>query len=441
MLIRNNNPIQFPLFYPDEGDSGSSISMGKEDIITFLGEDDETESIPLEDKKTKDTKDEFKEEKVDKKETKVKKDEEIDEIEDIEDKEEEEDDELSEIEDELEEPTDEQLELVTPVRRKEILAKYPKLFKDFPYLEKAYYREQQYTELLPTIDDAKEAVSKAETLDKFESDLMNGNTEMMLKAIHKESPKSFNKLVDNYLTVLSKVDDKAYHHVIGNTIKHTIMAMVTEGRRSSNEALQSAAQVLNQFVFGSSDFVPPQSLTPIDNKDTTKEDELTQRERQFTRQKFDSAHNDLNTRVNNVYKSTIEANIDPKQSMTDYVRRNASREALESLESLISKDSRFKVLVDKLWQRASEEDFNKSSTDRIRSAFIAKAKTLLPSVIKKARNEALKGMGKRVTSDKEEELTSKRSPVKQEQSRSRNSDRSKGIPQGMSTLEFLMSED
>ena len=37
---------------------------------------------------------------------------------------------------------------MTPVRRKEILAKYPKLFKDFPYLEKAYYREQQFTEVL-----------------------------------------------------------------------------------------------------------------------------------------------------------------------------------------------------------------------------------------------------------------------------------------------------
>src|SRR5215831_19879700 len=55
-------------------------------------------------------------------------------------------DELAELEEELTGPKEENLELVTPVRRGEILAKYPNVFKDFPYLEKAYYREQQFTE-------------------------------------------------------------------------------------------------------------------------------------------------------------------------------------------------------------------------------------------------------------------------------------------------------
>src|SRR6188508_1980225 len=73
----------------------------------------------------------------------------------------EEDDELKEIEEELAGPKEEDLELTTPVRRKEILAKYPKLFKDFPYLEKAYYREQQFTEINPTIEDARVASEKA----------------------------------------------------------------------------------------------------------------------------------------------------------------------------------------------------------------------------------------------------------------------------------------
>ena len=38
--------------------------------------------------------------------------------------------------------------------------------------------------------------------------------------------------------------------------------------------------------------------------------------------------------------------------------------------------------------------FDKESTDRIKSAYLSKAKTLLPSVIKKARNDALRGLGR-----------------------------------------------
>src|SRR6185436_17783046 len=149
------------LYPPDAGGSSTGVAdapgTGKEDIIEFLGDEEEKETIPIErdDKKTKfgdrDEKDDSDEDET--KETK--------------DRTEDDTDDLQELEKELEGPTDEQLELVTPVARREILKKYPTLFKDFPYLEKAYYREQQFTELLPTIDDAKQAVAKSETLDKF----------------------------------------------------------------------------------------------------------------------------------------------------------------------------------------------------------------------------------------------------------------------------------
>jgi hypothetical protein len=413
----------FSNFYSPDDTPGTSAPMGKDDIIKFLGDDDEkAEVIPI-----KETKEKVVEETTEK---------------DIKEDETEEVDELKELEDELEEPDDEKLELTTPVRRGEILKKYPQLFKDFPYLEKAYYREQQYTEILPTINDAKEAVNKASILDNVDDDINNGDLEKILLAT--KEGKGYNKLIDNYLPLLAKIDEKAYHHVIGNTIKHTIIAMVRESRRSNNEALQASAQILNQFVFGSSEFEDPKQLsTDITKVNTTREDEFEQKKKDFTQQKFNSANDDLNTRVNNVFKATIDANIDPKDSMSEYVKRNAVRESLESLESLISQDKRFSILVDKLWENASQNDFNKESLDKIRSAFTSKAKTLLPSVIKKARNDALKGMGKRVEEDKAERPTFSSSSTKHDQPRSKEalaSKDGKGLTKGMSSLDFLMQD-
>lgn len=447
------NRIQFPLLAPENPTGGSATpaqtdDLSREDMIEFLGDDDKPEVIELEDKdkdKPKPKEKEDKEKEKGKGKEKIEPDEEKEEKEIPEDEEDEEIDELKEIEDEIQEPTEEQLELVTPVRRREILSKYPNLFKDFPYLEKAYYREQQFTEIYPTIEDAKNASEKSEILDRFENDIMRGSTETVLKAVKETNPDSFYKIVDEYLPTLAKVDEQAYYHVLGNVTKHTIVAMVNEAKRSSNEALQQAALLLNQFVFGTSDFKPPSNLSKEGRpEDNTKEKEISEREQRFVRQRFESTRGDLNTRVNNTLKNTIDANIDPKKSMTDYVRRNASREALESLENLINQDSRFKSLVDKLWEKAFQEDFSKTSVDRIRSAYVSKAKTLLPSVIKKARNEALRGTGRRIN-ENDEESTPKRGPVPAGRPRSQSQNtgkvrEAKDIPVGMSTLDFLNSD-
>jgi len=408
-----------------------SGEMNHEDVIEFLGAEDEPETIDLEDRP-----------KRPKAEDAGTTGDNGPEGEEGEDGEEKDLDELLEIEKELEGPTDEQLELVTPVRRKEILSKYPNLFKEFPYLEKAYYREQQFTELLPTIDDAKAAVEAKQTLDRMEADVMSGNTQLILQAVREQNPKGFAKLVDEYLPTLARVDEKAYFHVLGNVTRHTIIAMVREGRRSGNEALASAAQLVNQFVFGTSDFQPPSNLSRQTSEgEEGKNTELQEREQKFVKQQFDSAVGELNTRINNTLKNTIDANIDPKKSMTDYVRKNASREAMEMLESVITKDARFIALKDKLWEAAFKDNFSKTSIDRIKSAYLSRAKTLLPTVIKKARIDALKGLGRR--SDEEETPNKSPLPVGRPRSQEKSGgkiSKASDIPKGMRTIDFLMQD-
>jgi len=428
------------LFHPDTlaptaGSSGSNAStgseLGKQDIYDFLNSDDKPEIIDLaEPPAEKETK-----------ETKTGKEETPEEITDVKEKDEEEEDGLSAIEKDLEdeeEPDEEKLDLVTPVARREILKKYPNVFKDFPYLEKAYYREQQFTQIHPTIEEARISKDKSDTLDAFEADLMKGNTEKMLMAA-KSEPEGFNNLVDNYLTTLAKVDEKAYHHVLGNVIKHTIIQMVSEARTQNNDVLQNAAAILNQFVFGSSKFEPPSPLSTGQPKSNdTAERQLAERERAFNERRYKDASSDVVSRINNSIKSTIEQNMDPKQSMTDYVRRTAIRDANEQVQELIKKDSRFKLVVDKLWEHAKKNDYSRDSIDKVRKAYLSKAKTLLPSVIKKARNEALKGMGKRVTEDREEKTEKSE---RNERSTRSNTNSGKKPGEGMSTLEFLMSDD
>ena len=161
------------------------IDTGKdnvEDLYNALADDDESE----EDIQASDDLEE-KDEKTEAKET--------EEAEEKEDKEEEDEElELKEAEEEEEEEETEELEddeFVVPVRRKEVLAKYPQVFKDFPYLEKSLYISQQFTELFPTPDDAKQAKEALGQFSEYETALVeNADARGILKAVKESDPES-----------------------------------------------------------------------------------------------------------------------------------------------------------------------------------------------------------------------------------------------------------
>jgi hypothetical protein len=402
-------------------------ALDKESAIEFLGQDDAAEeTIDLDEPKKPKDKDPDKEDKAEG------------------DKEEDEKSLEEELEEELEEPDEDKLELLEAPRRKEILAKYPNLFKDFPQLEKSMYREQKYSELLPTIEDAKVAVEKAEILDTYEKDILAGSTETMLSAVKDNDKEAFAKIVDNYLPTLYKVDQHSYYHTIGNVIKHTIISMVKDGKEQNSEELASAAAVLNHYIFGTTQFTHPQKLSKDEVADEAtkgKEAEIERREREFAERQYNTAVDDIGTKVDNILKSSVDKVIDPNGSMSEYVKRNAVGDVLSGLEDLISKDTRFRSIYDKLWERAFENNFDKESMDRIKSAYLSKAKTLLPLLIKKARNEALKG-SKRTNNE-----TDRKGPLPVGKTRSsttlasgsanKGSSSKPVVPRGMSTLDFL----
>jgi hypothetical protein len=230
--------------------------------------------------------------------------------------------------------------------------------------------------------------------------VVKGNVDNVLKLIKQTSEDTFNHVVDNYLENLEKVDQRAYGHVLGNITKNLILGMVQEAQDSGNEDLKVAALLLNKFAFGTSKFTPVQKLSKgTDPAAKDQEDGLSKRELEFNQRVFKNASDEVDTRVNNSIKSAIENNIDPKNVMTDWVKRKAISDAQEKMTELIDKDKRFKTIVDKLWEKAAKSNFSDSSKAEIRKAFLSKAKSLLEPVLKSSRNEALKGMGRKVKNE------------------------------------------
>lgn len=420
------------LLLPEDALPGSG---SKQSMIDYMAQDDDEkpEVIDLEDKKEKETPDD--------------KDAQDDDPDaDKEDKEEKED-ELSEF-DEEDEPDDEKLELVGPVRKKEILKKYPEIFKDFPYLERAYYREQQFTEVFPTPADAREAAEKAESLDNLEQSLTKGESKDFLSTLKESNENGYYKFIDNLLPTLAEQDGMAYGTIIGNIIKHSVRVMSAEGNKINSEELKAAAHVLYKFTFGNSDWEEPKPLAKPDTKDPNDPNKAAEeREAKIAQREFERSRDSINTKVNSTLKATIDANIDPKDQMSPYVKKQATREAFEAVSEILNNDTRLRQVLDRLWERARKSDFAESDLNAIRSAVKTRAASVLPAALKKARIDALKGMGKRTNEkadDDVEDTGSKRDSAPQTHRRqnpvtSRIKD-AKDIPRGMSTFDFLNSD-
>lgn len=350
------------------------------------------------------------------------------------------DDDEIELEDEDEEikPIDDKFGLIAPPRRKEILAAFPELFKKFPYIEQSMYREKAYTDTLGTVEDAREAVDKAKKFDDINEKLTTGNVEAILESVNKEK---FGDVVDGLMPALFKKDPNAFYHIASGFAKSTISQMLAEAQSTKDEEMYKAAVAVHKYIFGNTQFTAHGRYGAAANPNETKElTEIQKREKDFQDRVAETHKTEVKSRIDNQIKSTINANIDKNNEMTDYIKRNATRDALDTVNSLLEQDTRFQLLINKAWEKAAKADFPKKDIDEIKSAYASKARTILSEVIRNSRNAALKGMGKQVRERVVKEDTSSNRESNRVVVPPNNNNRSKNPSEGISTLDYLNSD-
>ncbi len=324
-------------------------------------------------------------------------------------------------------------------KRQAILKEFPELFKKFPAIEHAIYREQQYAEIFPTLDDAKEANARLDDFKAFENELFDGNIEGVLRSVKGTNDKAFSKITSGLLQTLQKVDEKAYYGTLNHVLKNAIATAYNTGKQNEDEQLQIAAQLLHKFIYGNHNITLPE---PQPNKEPDeKEVRLQQRERSFIQQQLTTAVSDVTTRTDNVIKSTVDKYIDVKGVMTSYVKDKAIDDVMTEVRSSIGSDMRFRAMLDKMWEASARDNFSEVSKLKIRNALISKAKAILPGVIQKVKSTALKGNATRTREASESKDEKPISSGKPSNSSSKSGLTKDGkIPRGMSTLDFLSQD-
>lgn len=354
-----------------------------------------------------------------------------------------EDEEDDEDEDKLKVEDDDD-ELVTPTQRKEILKVYPDIFKKFPYVEKAMYRDQQFTEHFATPKEAAEAADRVKSFEKFEGELFSGKIDSVFSELKTQDEEAFANTIDNLMPALQKTDEKAYYHVINNTIKNVIVTGIQAAKgmdKDDAETLTGALSVLHRWIYGNTEFVPPSKYGKAKSIEPDGEAaKLTKEREDFNKEKLTSHVESLDSKVTNTLRNTIDANIDPKDSMTPYVKKNAIKEVADILDKAMRSDKVYQRIKDRLWDKARENGYKQEYLDNIKKAHLSTAKTLLPGIIKKVRGEALSSnSSKKDDNDdgKNRDRTLSERPARDKSSSRTSDDKDKVKQFKGSTLDFL----
>lgn len=340
---------------------------------------------------------------------------------------------------------DEDFEYKEVPRRKEILTKFPELFKTFPGIERAIYREDQYTKIFPSIKEAETAKERIETFGNIENDLFSGNIGNLLSAVKQQDPKAFGKISGTILQTLNAVDKEAYFSTVNHVIKHAINGAFSRAKGlggEDGEQLQIAAQLLHKFFYGSTEVTAPEEVKTEEKSDPRLE-EVKQKEKAIFERELKTAVNSVTTRTNTIVDNAIKKYIDPKGMMSDYVREKAINDVRSAVDKDISGDSRFKQHLDNLWRAAIKDNYSETSLDRVRKSVIEKAEKVLPSHIKFVRANAIKGLSgkpKQVTKrDEDDEPVTRRAapPVKSSSSSSSRNDKPTRVGSVRDVMKFL----
>lgn len=323
-----------------------------------------------------------------------------------------------EAEEEQEEQEDEQepeaIEVTTyPFERpsiKQLNEAYPDLFKKFPSLRDMYFRETEYSKLFPTIDEAKEANENNVAFTEIREDVFTGDGSKLFSAIKEVNEKNLDRFASGVLTSLYKVSPNSFWRASNPLVEDIARNMYNKGVKEGNESLQNAARYLSDYFFGSVDIAEGKKTTIVKDQE---DPELKKQRDEFDNSQHTAFRNSVESDIKIQLLQLIDtkdlksgkSRLDPDGIFSSFIRSTVIDHIINELGSQLTIDKDHINYMNSLWSRAKRNGRTDKDKSSIISAYLARAKSLIPSIRSKYVSEAL-GQKMRTSSHQKERVSS-----------------------------------
>lgn len=281
----------------------------------------------------------------------------------------------------------------------EVNKEFPELFKKFPDLRSMYFREAKYVEIFPTVEDAKVAKEELDGLTSLQEHLQSGTTEgatAVLGAIKELGENNLSNFAINFLPTLKKSDPEAYYSAIAPETVAWVRNLYQAGARLGPEAgknLMNAAKVASLFYFEDMEVATGQKnvkLPEIKTETSDKKDDGVNKERAaFLKERHDALFIDIGEDYSSQLGAFIAEGLDSDGVITPRVKEWIVRDVIARIDKVLASDRGHRSQMEAMWKKAASDKYGRNWKDRILSAALSRAKTIVPTIRARAKAEAL----------------------------------------------------
>jgi hypothetical protein len=272
---------------------------------------------------------------------------------------------------------------------KELKTEFPELFKKFPQLRESYFREIEFTKLFPTVEDAKEAFEENESFTTLSDSVLSGDPAPLLESIGKTDKKALEIFSMSFLPELYKRDGTMYNQVVTPIFQNLVQALY----KDKDENTQNAALVLAEWMFGSDgDGVAKGTKSVAKNIQPTEEQKrLKDTKEEQTATAFRNSAGRVQTTVEKGLESLIlkSLSFDPNKVFSPSLRKMGSQEVAKRLMEQLKQDQGHMTVMGARWKRARANGYTTDDESKIVSTYLARAKSLIPSIASKVSSAML----------------------------------------------------
>jgi len=259
---------------------------------------------------------------------------------------------------------------------------YPDIFKKFPHVRTAIAEHQQFRQVYSSVDEAREAAEAQDNFTQISDKLIDqGDFGFLYDEVAKADPQAAARMAKRILPAILERSKDLYMDITEAPIVQFVHAAFRRAKADGNKNLEHSA--LHIWKFLGKDGTP----TIADVGPDPKDEEFQTRVREYEGRKFNDARQSVTSEIRTGLVGLIEGAIDPKGTLKETTKRALVNELIREIDSDVSGDRNHMARVDRLWANARRSSFATGHLSRITSAYLDRAKQVLPKHARKVREE------------------------------------------------------
>jgi hypothetical protein len=278
------------------------------------------------------------------------------------------------------------------VNYREIKEKYPSFFKDFPDLKHAFFRESQFTEIFPTVEDAKRAAESELAYEELRTAVIDGDAEKFISELSSEGKEGLEAFAKNFFPSLQKENKDLYFETVGPVVQGFVKRVYGHGAREKDANIQNAAKIVHKLLFGG-DYSDIEKDVPEVLSKGSREDrepsKVDKDKEQYFAKKYQDLYQEVTTQCYTVLDQEISKGLEDLKKTKPGLHKIIAKDIRERVLSEMEKDKTYMGRMQGLWQREKRTGFNGQLKSSFNTTFLAKAKALVPKYRSEVRREVL----------------------------------------------------